>query len=91
MKKRKTVDYKKVFSKLKSEAKKINIDLKPCQIMTDMELGAMNAFKYHWPNAGLKVCLFHVGQAFSKTLLNMDLKFYMKLIKIYAVGFIRFL
>ena len=74
MKKRKTVDYKKVFSKLKSEAKKINIDLKPCQIMTDMELGAMNAFKYHWPNAVLKVCLFHVGQAFFKNFVKHGFK-----------------
>ena len=37
MKKRKTVDYKKVFSKLKKEAIKNNLILKPKQIMTDME------------------------------------------------------
>ena len=47
MKKRKTADYKKVFGKLKSEALKLNINLNPKKVMTDMELGAMKAFKFH--------------------------------------------
>ena len=64
MRKRKTIDYKKVFGKLKSEAIKNNIVLKPLKVMTDMELGAMKAFSYHWQGIELKVCLFHVGQAF---------------------------
>ena len=42
--------------------------------MTDMELGAMNAFKWHWPEIELKVCLFHVGQAFFKNLTKHGLK-----------------
>ena len=30
------------------EALKINLTLKLKQIMTNMELGAMDAFKFHW-------------------------------------------
>ena len=74
MKKRKTVDYKKVFSKLKKETIKNNLILKPKQIMTDMELGAMNAFKFHWPDAIILVCLFHVGQAFFKNFVIKKIK-----------------
>ena len=58
----------KVFGKLKSEALKLNINLNPKKVMTDMELGAMKAFKFHWSQIETKVCLFHVGQAFFKNL-----------------------
>ena len=64
MKKCKTCDYKKIFSKLKSEAIKHSILLKPQKVMTGMELGAMNAFKWHWPEIELKVCLFHLVTLF---------------------------
>ena len=45
--------------------------------MTGMELGAMNAFKWHWPKIELKVCLFHafsVGHAFFKNLTKHGFK-----------------
>ena len=74
MKKRKFVDYKNVFSKIKKKANLLGILLNPKQIMTDMELGAMKAFKYNWPSANIKACLFHVCQAWFKNLVKQGLK-----------------
>ena len=48
--------------------------LNPRQIMTDMELGAMKAFKYQWTSASIKACLFHVGQAWFKKLAKLGLQ-----------------
>ena len=74
MKKRKFVDYKNVFSKIKKKANLLGILLNPKQIMTDMELGAMKAFKYNWPSANIKACLLHVGQAWFKNLVKQCLR-----------------
>ena len=63
MKKRKYKDYKVVLSKIKERAIQMKLDLKPKSIMTNMELGAIKAFKFLWPSAASLACLFHVGQA----------------------------
>ena len=42
--------------------------------MTDFELAAVNAFKYHFPGLKFKCCFFHLGQNFYKKIVNLGLK-----------------
>ena len=37
--------------------------LNPKTIVTDFELAAMNAYKFHWPGAELKGCFLHYTQS----------------------------
>ena len=74
MKKRKFSDYKKVFGKIKQHGIKLDLLLNPKSIMTDMELGAMKAFKLYWSGAKILACLFHVGQAWFKKLTKLGFK-----------------
>lgn len=55
--------YKKMFSELKNSAEEIGCLFNPLSIVTDFELSAINAYKFHWPGAELKGCFFHYSQA----------------------------
>ena len=74
MKKRKFSDYKKVFGKIKQHGIKLELVLNPKSIMTDMELGAIKAFKLFWSEAKILACLFHVGQAWFKKFSKLGFK-----------------
>ena len=74
MKKRKFKDYKKVLGKIKEHAIHLNLELNPKSIMTDMEIGAMKAFKYFWTSALILACLLHVGQAWFKYFSKLGFK-----------------
>ena len=86
MKKRKYKEYKVVFGKIKEHAMAKGVILNPRQIMTDMELGAMKAFKYHWTSASIKACLFHIGQAWFKNWLSLVYNLLMAMIQSFNAG-----
>ena len=53
---------------------KLELVLNPKSIMTDMELGAMKAFKLFWSEAKILARLFHVGQAWFKKFSKLGFK-----------------
>ena len=48
---------------LKEGIEQMGLVLNPKTIVTDFEQAAINAYKFHWPNAELKGCFFHSNQA----------------------------
>lgn len=61
---RKTEDlYQRLFQILHELADENNLDLNPEFILTDFEIGAVNAVKSEFPSAQSKGCHFHLGQS----------------------------
>jgi hypothetical protein len=53
-----------LFNELKMEARSRKLLLNPTVLLCDFELAAINALEFHFPNATIKGCFFHFGQAF---------------------------
>lgn len=66
--------YKRMIQTLKDGALNSKLELKPKTIMVDFERAAINAFEYHFPNANLSGCFFHLGQSFHKKIVELNLK-----------------
>ena len=66
--------YKRVLHELKTSALLIGFDLHPPIILTDFELAAINAYKFHFPRAEILGCFFHFGQCLYKKLVELGLK-----------------
>jgi hypothetical protein len=66
--------YKNMLRVLKDSALSIGLELKPEELVIDFEKGAMNAFKFNWPNIKIIGCFFHLASNFYKKICNVGLK-----------------
>ena len=56
--------YRKIFQQLKNAVRSVtNNDLKPDQIVTDFEIGLMNAVHFEFPRTKISGCFFHLNQS----------------------------
>jgi hypothetical protein len=74
MTRRRQKDYITLIKALKRGSRRLNLTLDPKSIMTDFELGAMNAFKRQFPTIKVMGCMFHFGQSLMKKVNNLGLK-----------------
>ena len=66
--------YTKVFLKLLEAAETLGYTNLPNRVMTDFELGIINAAKAMFGNNAVKCCLFHLCQSVYRHIVNAGLK-----------------
>jgi hypothetical protein len=70
---RKSLDlYTQLFEELNSLAGEQRIDLQPDFVLTDFEIGSMNAIRNVFPGVRNKACHFHLGQSIYRRLQQIE-------------------
>jgi len=66
--------YRRLFSLLKMKIQeRLNLTLDPAKVQTDFELAAIRALEREFPNAEIKGCFFHFGQALWRKVQDLGL------------------
>ena len=74
MTKKSESSYKLVLQELKTAALTLGFELHPSIILTDFELAAINAYKFHFPRASILGCIFHFGQCLYWKIVDLGMK-----------------
>jgi hypothetical protein len=66
--------YRRMLLELSNGCKTIDLEFIPERIILDFEVGAISAFKFHFPSADFVGCFFHFGQCLFRKLVSLGLK-----------------
>lgn len=88
--------YDRLIQDLNDLAEEYECEISPKFIVTDFEIGAINAFKKEYPNAKEKCCFFHLRQIIYRKIQKLglatkygeDIEFSLQVRQIYALAFL---